>query len=234
MKYLGESFDLGAESQEESATSSAAFEAQLAAVQDRLNESKIELESPEWRELALQEGRLLVALDRGPDAWQSGRSCFDRFCKARLWAEAIEAARIMFQSGETDALVALGHGVWLAVTFPVDPELSVALLQDIIEETPDDSDGAAVAAAVAAYVVELRSEGKEHKSLSFFTNQMLGAVARRHSGIEDQKAFDQWIERLELHDPARFLPRLRNVVDVLVQDNWWIDREAIQALLPVQ
>ena len=234
MKYLGESFDLGAESQEESATSSAAFEAQLAAVQDRLNESKIELESPEWRELALQEGRLLVALERGPDAWQSGRSCFDRFCKARLWAEAIEAARIMFQSGETDALVALGHGVWLAVTFPVDPELSVALLQDIIEETPDDSDGAAVAAAVAAYVVELRSEGKEHKSLSFFTNKMLGAVARRHSGIEDQEAFDQWIERLELHDPARFLPRLRNVVDVLVQDNWWIDREAIQALLPVQ
>ncbi|MBT3431010.1 MAG: hypothetical protein HN428_11305, partial [Proteobacteria bacterium] len=141
MKYLGESFDLGAESQEESATSSAAFEAQLAAVQDRLNESKIELESPEWRELALQEGRLLVALERGPDAWQSGRSCFDRFCKARLWTEAIEAARIMFQSGETDALVALGHGVWLAVTFPVDPELSVALLQDIIEETPDDSDG---------------------------------------------------------------------------------------------
>ena len=234
MKYLGESFDLGAESQEESATSSAAFEAQLAAVQDRLNESKIELESPEWRELALQEGRLLVALERGPDAWQSGRSCFDRFCKARLWAEAIEAARIMFQSGETDALVALGHGVWLAVTFPVDPELSVALLQDIIEETPDDSDGAAVAAAVAAYVVELRSEGKEHESLSFFTNQLLGAVARRHSGIEDQEAFDQWIERLELHDPARFLPRLRNVVDVLVQDNWWIDREAIQALLPVQ
>ena len=234
MKYLGETFDLGAESQEEPATSSAAFEAQLAAVQDRLNESKIELESPEWRELALQEGRLLVALERGPDAWQSGRSCFDRFCKARLWAEAIEAARIMFQSGETDALVALGHGVWLAVTFPVDPELSVALLQDIIEETPDDSDGAAVAAAVAAYVVELRSEGKEHKSLSFFTNQMLGAVARRHSGIEDQEAFDQWIERLELHDPARFLPRLRNVVDVLVQDNWWIDREAIQALLPVQ
>ena len=234
MKYLGESFDLGAESQEESATSSAAFEAQLAAVQDRLNESKIELESPEWRELALQEGRLLVALERGPDAWQSGRSCFDRFCKARLWAEAIEAARIMFQSGETDALVALGHGVWLAVTFPVDPELSVALLQDIIEETPDDSDGAAVAAAVAAYVVELRSEGKEHESLSFFTNQMLGAVARRHSGIEDQEAFDRWIERLELHDPARFLPRLRNVVDVLVQDNWWIDREAIQASLPVQ
>ena len=234
MKYLGDTFDLGAESQQDAATSTAAFEAQLAAVQDRLGEREIELESPQWRELALQEGRLLVALERGPEAWQSGRRCFDRFCDARLWEEAIEAARIMFQSGEQDALVALGHGVWLAVTFPVDPELSVALLQDIIEETPDDSDGAAVAAATAAYVVDLRSEGKEYDSLSFFTNQMLGPVARRHSGIEDQQAFDQWIERLELNDPACFLPRLRNVVDVLVQDDWWIDREAIQASLPVQ
>ena len=234
MKYLGDTFDLGAESQQDAATSTVAFEAQLAAVQDRLGEREIELESPQWRELALQEGRLLVALERGPAAWQSGRRCFDRFCDARLWAEAIEAARIMFQSGEQDALVALGHGVWLAVTFPVDPELSVALLQDIIEETPDDSDGAAVAAATAAYVVDLRSEGKEYDSLSFFTNQMLGTVARRHSGIEDQEEFDQWIERLELNDPACFLPRLRNVVDVLVQDNWWIDREAIQASLPVQ
>ena len=234
MKYLGDTFDLGAESQQDAATSTAAFEAQLVAVQDRLGEREIELESPQWRELALQEGRLLVALERGREAWQSGRHCFDRFCDARLWAEAIEAAHIMFQSGEQDALVALGHGVWLAVTFPVDPELSVALLQDIIEETPDDSDGAAVAAATAAYVVNLRSEGKEYDSLSFFTNQMLGTVARRHSGIEDQEAFDQWIERLELNDPACFLPRLRNVVDVLVQDDWWIDREAIQASLPVQ
>ena len=73
MKYLGDRFDLGAESQEDAATSSAAFEAQLAAVQDRLGEREIELESPQWRELTLQEGRLLVALERGPEAWQSVR-----------------------------------------------------------------------------------------------------------------------------------------------------------------
>jgi hypothetical protein len=234
VKHLNDQFDLGAESQEDSAASVEALEAQLTAVQERLNENAPQIDAPQWRQLALQEGRLLVALERGSAAWQSGRVCFDRFAAARLWSETIEAARIMFQSGEPDALVALGHGVWLAVTFPVDPELSVALLQDIIEETPDDSDGAAVAAAVAAYVVELRAEGKERESLSFFTNQMLGTVARRHSGIEDQDAFDQWISRLELNDPARFLPRLRNVVDVLVQDDWWIDRDAIQASLPIQ
>jgi hypothetical protein len=37
---------------------------------------------------------------------------------------------------------------------------------------------------------------------------------------------------MELNDPAAFLPRLRNVVDVLVQDEWWFDRDALQAALP--
>ena len=233
MKYLGETFDLGAESQQDAATSTAAFEAQLAAVQDRLGEREIELESPQWRELALQEGRLLVALERGSEAWQSGRRCFDRFCGARLWEEAIEAARIMFQSGEQDALVALGHGVWLAVLSRWTTN-SPSLCCRTSLRKPQTTQTGAAAAATAAYVVDLRSEGKEYDSLSFFTNQMLGTVARRHSGIEDQQAFDQWIQRLELSDPACFLPRLRNVVDVLVQDDWWIDREAIQASLPVQ
>ena len=38
---------------------------------------------------------------------------------------------------------------------------------------------------------------------------------------------------LELGDPEKFLVRLRNVVDVLVQDDWWFDREELQRNLPV-
>jgi hypothetical protein len=51
--------------------------------------------------------------------------------------------------------------------------------------------------------------------------------------VENQEQFDAWMEKLELNDPDRFLPRMRNVVDVLVQEDWWIDREAIWASLPV-
>jgi hypothetical protein len=62
---------------------------------------------------------------------------------------------------------------------------------------------------------------------------MIAAVARRHGNVQEQAQFDFWINKLELSDPAKFLPRLRNVVDVLVQDDWWIDREALTAKLPV-
>jgi hypothetical protein len=110
----------------------------------------------------------------------------------------------------------------------------VAMLQHVVEETPDDSDGGALAAAVARYVVDLRCEGKKHEDLAFFANQLLGNVARRHSNVEDQEQFDFWIERMELNQPDKFLVRMRNVIDILVQDDWWIDRDAIWAKLPDQ
>jgi hypothetical protein len=185
-------------------------------------------------QLQLEMARVLVELDRGNEAWDNARKAFDCFVASEQWEQAIEAGEILFLADQPDSLVALGHAIWLAVTYPVNPELTVAVLQHIVHETPEDADGAAVAAAAAHYIVELRAEeGKERENLGFFTSQMLATVARRHSNVKEQPEFDAWVKRLELDDPAKFLVRLRNVVDVLVQDQWWFDRSALQEKLPV-
>jgi hypothetical protein len=75
-------------------------------------------------------------------------------------------------------------------------------------------------------------EGPDKERLVFFSNQLLGKVARRHSGVESQDQFALWVQRLELDDPDKFLVRLRNVIDVLAQDDWWVDRDALQNKLP--
>jgi hypothetical protein len=118
------------------------------------------------------------------------------------------------------------------VTCPIDVELAVELLSHVVDETPDDADGAAVAATTALFLADLRAEGTQRENLTFFTSQMLANVARRHSDVDSQEAFDLWRDRLELREPEKFLVRLRNVIDVLVQDEWWFDREALQERLP--
>ena len=185
-------------------------------------------------DLLLQLGRTYLRLEKMDDAWDAAREAFDLYATAEQWEGAVQAADVLFTADRSQSLVALGNGIWLAVTFPVDPELTVAMLQHVIDETPPESQGAAVAAAVAHYVVDLRApEGRERENLLFYTNQLLATVARRHSNVHDQAAFEQWFKKLELNDPALFLPRLRNVVEVLVQDDWWIDRQALQQKLPV-
>ena len=205
---------------------------------DELRQQLIELpagHAPTDRaDLLLQLGRVLVRLEKMPDAWDAAREAFDLYVAVEKWEEVVQACDVMFVADQSQSLAALGHGIWLAVTFPIDPELTVAMLQPVIDETPPESQGAAVAAAAAHSIVDLRApEGRERENLLFYTNQLLATVARRHGNVLDQAAFEQWFKKLELNDPALFLPRLRNVVDVLVQDEWWIDREGLQQKLPV-
>ena len=139
---------------------------------------------------------------------------------------------MLYQAEQAESIKALAQGIWLGVTFPVDPELSVAMLQHLIDETPNNSDGAAVAAATACYVVDIRVQDQDREDLRFFTNQLLGQVARRHSQVEEQEIFDFWVERMALDDPSKFLPRLAKVLEVIVDSDWWFDRDTLRARIP--
>jgi len=175
----------------------------------------------------------LLALLKKKESWDVGREIFDVFVAHQAWQDAIETCDVLFQCEQTESLAALGNGVWLAITYPVPAQLTVAMLQHIVDETPDDSDGAAVAAMSANYIADIRTEGEEHESLTFFTRQILAGVAKRHRNIEDPEMINTWIEILELNDIKELLSRLAAMLDAIVGDNWWIDRDALRASLPV-
>lgn len=176
----------------------------------------------------------LLGLQKKTESWDSARAAFDVFAAEESWQDAIEACDVLFQCEQEESLAALGNGVWLAITYPVPAQLTVAMLQHIIDETPDDSDGAAVAAMAAHYIADLRTEGKDHENLTFFTKQLVAGVAKRHRGIEDDpEMIRMWIEILGLNDVNELLARLSAMVDVIVGDNWWVDRDALRARLPV-
>jgi hypothetical protein len=235
MKYLDEKMGMrDADSGDEAAVSIPHLENELAEARQALVELPAGYSPTQKAEVLIRIAEPLVDLQRGEEAFDTAREAFDIFVEDQNWGDAAVACNAMFLADQSYSLAALGQGVWLAVTFPIDVELSVALLQHIIDETPTDSDGAAVAAIVARYLVDLRAEGKQRDNLMLFTNHMLGTVARRHSEVDKQEKFDYWLDKLELKEPEKFLPRLRNVVDVLVQDDWWVDRDAIWATLPDQ
>ena len=181
----------------------------------------------------LDVAELQLGLGQGADAWRHAREAFSVFIDYEHWQDAVEAADILYQCDQPDSITALGQGIWLAVTYPVKAQSTVTLLDYVIDETPDDSDGAAVAAMAAHYIADLRTEGEEKTSLSFLTTQMIARVAKRHRGIEDQETLNVWIEMLQLSDVPELLKRLATIVDVMVADKWWFDREELRARLPV-
>ncbi len=211
----------------------AALECHLDALRERLGDLERSGGSPmAGADTRLQLARTLVGLGRGAEAWPLGREAFSSFLAVDDFESAADACDVLFQAGQPDSICALGQGIWLAVTCPVDPELSIDLLGHVIDETPDDADGAAVAASTALFLADVRAQGKHRDDLMFFSTQTLGNVARRHSGIETPEQFNRWMEQLELKEPDKFLVRLHDVVEVLVRGDWWFDRDALQDRLP--
>jgi hypothetical protein len=209
-----------------------ALQSHLFDLQDRLREADRGGDLKLRADIELQIARTLVELGRGAEAWAIGRRAFEVFMTAEDFESAADVCDVLFQSEQPGSLCALGQGIWLAVTYPVDPELTVDLLTHVVDETPADTEASAVAAIAALYLVDLRAEGQQREQLMFFVTQILSQVARRHSGVDSQDSFDAWMERLGLRDPNQFLARLRLLVEALVQGDWWFDRTALQAALP--
>jgi len=233
MKYLQPELHLGNnECADDAATSEKLVELHLAELQQQINALPAGAPLDQRLHLTLDRGYALLEGNLFDQAWQIARGALDEAVVGQLWLRGVEACDIMFQSDRDESVKALAHGIWLGVTFPIDPELSVAMLQHLVDESPDRSDGAAVAAATAGYLVELRAQGKEKQDLRFFTRQMLGQVARTHSNVEEQEIFDFWVEQLGLNDPEKFLPRLSQVLDILTGDSWWFDKDQLRAHIP--
>lgn len=200
----------------------------------KLSELSADDQSVEKAKIELDMANALLGLNKNIEAWNEARQAFNIFIDNELWPQAVEACDILYQTDQPASIIALAHGVWLSITYPIDPEHSIVMLNYIIDETPNDSDGAAVAAATAHYIVGLRSDNDTHDSLSFLTTNMIAKVAQRHSDVKTQEALNFWLEKLELNDPAVFLPRMGMVLTAIVGENeWWFDRDALREKLPV-
>ena len=232
MNYLNrQQLDLGADSQEEAQVSLQALEVRSNQIRQQissLSEGNIRDRATLGHDLAM----LQIEQGQARKAWENAMPAFRIHIDRQEWELATVVCDTLFRCEQPDSLIALGHALWLSITFPVEPTLTLVQLQHVINDTPEDSDGAAVAAAVGAYVAELRGGEKQNDEVVLAVSQMLNDVARRHSGVQSQEEFNLWFKRLELDVPEKLLIRMRNIIDVLVQDQWWIDRTDLQRLIP--
>lgn len=217
---------------EPSGPSSATLESHLFSLQDRLRDADRVGDIKIRADLELQIARTLVELGRGAEAWAVGRRAFEVFMTAADFESAADVCSVLFLADQPQSQVALGQGIWLGVTYPIDLDLTLELLDQLIESVPAASDAAALAATVCLFLIDLRAEESRRDDLMFFASQTLSRIAHRHGGVDSQQALDLWLERLGLNAPERFMARLRVLVDSLVGEHWWFDRAVLQAELP--
>ena len=107
-----------------------------------------------------------VELGQGKAAWGHAQAAFNVYLNQQNWELAAARCDTLFRCNLDNALIALGHGLWLSITFPVEVTLTISQLQHVIDETPEEFDGAAVAAAMAAYINEIRGNAQTNDDVA--------------------------------------------------------------------
>ena len=213
--------------------SHAALANRLGEIERYLERATTAISADKKQSMLLEKVEILAELGNKQQAYKLARSSFDYFLANEQWQATVQACEIVYRYECEDAIAALGMACWLAITYPIDPLLSVRVLHYLIDETPDNSDAAAVAAVVAHYLVDLRTSGKQKDSLLFITKQKIADVALRHRNISDEESINIWMEILGLKDVKQFLPAMAKIIDVITADQWWFDRDQLRAQLPV-
>ena len=209
------------------------LESRLHEIEQSLIRFSADVSKHKQQQLMLEKAKVLLELGDKQQAWNIARTCFDYFLETEQWQSAVEACEVAYRCDFEDSIPALGMACWLAITYPVNPLLSTQILHYVIDETPDDSDGAAVAAVVAHYLVDLRASDKQRDSLLFLSKQKIADVAHRHRNINDEESINIWMEILGLKDPKEFLPAMAKVIDIITGDKWWFDKDQLRSRLPV-
>ncbi len=211
----------------------AAAEAGQATLQQRRLTLGQELRRPDLKASERLDARLdlaRVSLDLGEfeAAFRMARESLDEGVRLERYGAAVSACEIMFLSERPESTQALGHGLWLALACPVDPELTWRMSRHLVEETPAQSDGAAVVAMLAYFLMDKRAAGAERDRLVFLARQQVAEVAKRHRGITSEEEIGIWVRMHELDDVDVLLERMARVLDAVTSD-WWFDREALRA-----
>ena len=209
------------------------FEKELHEQQQHLKAMSANASASDIAKVNLAIARAYLGLGEKEKSWQVTQPLLAILVDNEEFESAVEVCELLYLAEQTDSIIALGHGCWLAVTYPIDPALSVDMLSYIVEETPDDSDGAAVASVAAMYLVDVRANEKQKESLLFLTKQLVAMVAKRHRDIEDEESIQIWIEMLELNNLDELFTRLGKMIDAIVGNSWWFDRDELRAKLPV-
>lgn len=203
---------------------------QVAELSEKLAKLPSVVEPMERARILLDLASAELGMTQMSEVWNHAKAAFDICIAHEEWQLAVEACDLLYQTELPSSIIALGHGVWLSVTYPLEPEYSINMLNYVVNETTDDADGAALAAITAHFIVDHRSEGKKRDDLKVLTTNMLAKVALRHSKVETQMGLNVWMDKLDLRDPDVFLPRMGMVVGAIVGDgNWWFDRDELRA-----
>ena len=163
------------------------------------------------------------------EEWCLNKAAITRYSRSGQWEEALKLLTILSKKHKTHEIYkALAQRVWVALKTDA-PVIDVVLaLFHLFNTLGPRHEIAGSVAALAHLMAKHRTPEHPDRDLARAQAQQMFTLVLDASGVVGTEAFDKWVAHHHLDDPNHYIPIVLNCLEVMVGDDWWIDRALLQ------
>ncbi|MBF0368752.1 MAG: hypothetical protein HQL52_04765 [Magnetococcales bacterium] len=166
--------------------------------------------------------------DREED-WQINLNAVVQASRGGDWPAALKALTYLStKEWHPDANKALAQRIWLTLKSDASiSEVVLALNLAFVRFSPLH-ERAGLVAALANFMAARRGVGEADGELAQMQAMGMVKALREARNLSDEPAFIAWMQENRLEDPDYFIPEAMEMLETMVDGQWWLNREKLQ------
>ncbi len=163
------------------------------------------------------------------EEWRLNKTAIARLARNGQWPEVMEILTALSKKQKTHEIYkALAQRVWVALKseIPV-PDVVMALFH-LLNTLGPRHEIAGPIVALAHLMAKHRTPDHPDAALAQAQSQQMFSLVLDAVGIVGDEAFGKWVELHHLDDPNHYIPIVLRSLEIMVGDDWWFDRAALE------
>ncbi len=166
------------------------------------------------------------------EEWNEDRKALDQFSREGNWEEVLKILkRLSTKHRNKEIYKALAQRVWVGIKYQAPAIEVVQSLFHLLNTFGAKHELASNICALAHLMAKHRTPDHEDRDLAIGQSQQMFAIVCDAWKIIGEEAFQIWVKANHLDQPDHYLPPLMKGLEIMVGDEWWIDRDKLQAEL---
>lgn len=163
------------------------------------------------------------------EEWNEDRKALHTFSHAGQWEEALKILkRLSTKHKNHEIYKALAQRIWVGLKTQTPAIEVVQSLFHLLNTLGARHEMAPIICALAHLLAKHRTPDHEDRDLAIGQSQQMFSIVCDSLNIVGEEAFQIWIKANRLNDPDHYLPMLLKGLEIMVGDEWWIDKDGLQ------
>ncbi|MBF0628741.1 MAG: hypothetical protein HQL91_11055 [Magnetococcales bacterium] len=163
------------------------------------------------------------------EEWNEDRVAIDRLSRQGNWPEVLTILkRLSTKHKNKEIYKALAQRIWVGLKTDAPAIEVVQSLFHLLNTLGPSHDLAPYICALAHLLAKHRTPDHEDRDLAIGQSQQMFSLVCDTYNVIGEEAFQIWVEAKGLDNPDGYIPSILKGLEMMVGDDWWIDRDGLQ------